>query len=115
LYLLQLNIFVFSFDLENISIAGSLGFLIVFSLVNLANFKLYKETNANRFIAGFGFFLTSLSAVILVGYNFIHNIKALGSSLVLILIVILASYFYKKIAKMNLSKYLDKDLEDKLN
>jgi amino acid transporter len=108
-------IFVFTFDLQNISIAGSLGFLIVFSLVNLANFKLYKETNANRIIAGFGFLLTSLSAVILVEYNFIHNIKALGSSLTLILIVFLISYFYKKITKMNLSKYLDKDLEKRRN
>jgi amino acid transporter len=108
-------IFVFTFDLENISIAGSLGFLIVFSLVNLANFKLYKETNANRFIAGFGFLLTSLSAIILVGYNFIHNIKALGNSLVLILIVILLSYFYKRIIKTHLAKYLDKDLEKKIN
>jgi amino acid transporter len=108
-------IFVFTFDLENISIAGSLGFLIVFSLVNLANFKLYKETNSNRIIAGFGFLLTSLSAIILVGYNFIHNIKALGSSLVLILIVILLSYFYKRIIKTHLAKYLDKDLEKKIN
>ena len=104
-------IFVFSFDLENISVAGSLGFLIIFSLVNLANFKLYKETNANRIIAGFGFLLTALSAVVLVGYNFIHNIKALASSLVLILIVILFSYFYKKITKSKLSKFMDKDLE----
>jgi len=108
-------IFVFSFDLENISVAGSLGFLIVFSLVNLANFKLYKETNTNRIIAGFGFLLTSLSAVVLLGYNFVHNIKALGSSLVLILIVILFSYFYRKITKINLSKYLDKDLEKAMN
>jgi len=106
-------IFVFSFDLQNISVAGSLGFLIIFSLVNLANFRLHKETNANRVIAGFGFLLTSLSAIVLVGYNFIHNMKALGSSLVLILIVILFSYFYKKLAKVTLSKFMDKDLESK--
>jgi len=66
-------------------------------------------------IIGFGFLLTSLSAVVLLGYNFVHNIKALGSSLVLILIVILFSYFYRKITKINLSKYLDKDLEKAMN
>ncbi len=47
-------IFATSFNVDNISVAGSIGFLIVFTLVNYANFKLYKETKANRFIAALG-------------------------------------------------------------
>ncbi len=106
-------IFAISFNVENISVAGSLGFLIVFSLVNLANFKLYKETNSNRIIPLIGFLLTSVSAVILVGYNFVHNPSNLANAAIAILGVILFTYIYKKLENHNLKRYLDKDLERK--
>ena len=104
-------IFAISFNVENISIAGSLGFLIVFSLVNLANFKLYKETKSNRIIPLIGFLLTSISAVILVGYNFIHNPSNLANAAIAIIGVILFTFLYKKLENHNLKRYLDKDLE----
>ena len=106
-------IFAISFNVENISVAGSLGFLIVFSLVNLANFRLYKETNSNRIIPLFGFLLTLISASILVGYNFIHNPSNLANAVIVIFIVFLFTYLYKKIEKHSLKRYLDKDLEEK--
>ena len=106
-------IFAISFNVENISIAGSLGFLIVFSLVNLANFKLYKETNSNRIIPLLGFLLTSISAIILVGYNFVHNPSNLANAAIAILGVILFTYLYKKLENHTLKRYLDKDLEER--
>ncbi len=106
-------IFAISFNVENISIAGSLGFLIVFSLVNLANFKLHKETNSNRIIPFLGFLLTLIAAVILVGYNFVHNPSNLANAVIVIFIVFLFTYIYKKIEKHKLKRYLDKDLEEK--
>ena len=106
-------IFAISFNVENISIAGSLGFLIVFSLVNLANFKLYKETNSNRIIPLLGFLLTLISAVILVGYNFIHNPSNLLNAAVVIIGVALFTYIYKKVENHPLKRYLDKDLEER--
>ena len=106
-------IFAISFNVENISIAGSLGFLIVFSLVNLANFRLYKETNSNRIIPLLGFLLTSIAAVILVGYNFVHNPSNLANAVIVIFIVFLFTYLYKKIENHRLKRYLDKDLEEK--
>ena len=106
-------IFAISFNVENISIAGSLGFLIVFSLVNLANFKLYKETNSNRIISLIGFLLTSISAVILVGYNFIHNPSNLANAGIVIVGVALFTIIYKKIENHSLKTYLDKDLEER--
>jgi len=105
-------IFAISFNIQNISIAGSMGFLIVFSLVNLANYKLADETKANRFIAGFGFILTLIATIILIGYNMIHNPKSLESSSLVILAVVVFSYVYYKIGN-RLSKYMDKDLEKK--
>ena len=104
-------IFSISFNIQNISIAGSIGFLIVFSLVNLANFKLYKETKANRFISGLGFVLTLVATLILIGYNFFHNFHNLFSSMSVIIGVIVFSYLYKKIEHHHLSEYMDKNLE----
>ncbi len=104
-------IFSISFNIQNISIAGSMGFLIVFSLVNLANFKLYKETKANRFIAGSGFLLTLIATIILIGYNITHNPKNLVSSSLVIFAVMILTYLYKKIENHQLSEYMDKYLE----
>ncbi len=92
-------IFAISFDLENISVAGSLGFLIIFSLVNLAHFKLCKETGGNRFIAGFGFVLCSGATLVLIGHNLIHKPEALMSSFLVLGMVFLFSYLYYKIEK----------------
>ena len=70
---------------------------MVFSLVNLANFKLHKETGANRFISGLGFLLTIIANIILVGYNFIHNPQSLMSSGLVVVGVVLFTYLYYKI------------------
>jgi amino acid transporter len=108
-------IFAISFNIQNISIAGSMGFLIVFSLVNLANYKLAHETKANKFIAGLGFILTLIATIILIGYNLLHNPKSLASSSLVILAVVIFSYVYYKIEHKKLSKYIDKELEQKEN
>ncbi len=92
-------IFAISFDLENISVAGSLGFLIIFSLVNLAHFRLYKQTGGNRWIAGFGFLLCFSATLVLTGYHLIHKPEALMSSSLVLGIVALFSYLYYKIEK----------------
>ncbi|HHS92583.1 MAG TPA: amino acid permease, partial [Campylobacterales bacterium] len=92
-------IFAITFDLESISIAGSAGFLIIFSLVNLANFRLYKETGGNRFISGFGFLLSVTAIIVLLTYNGIHNPNSLISSGVVILVVGIFTYVYYKIEK----------------
>jgi len=110
-------IFTISFDLANISLAGSLGFLIIFSLVNLANFKMYKETKSSRVISGFGFLLSISAVITLITYNFIHHPQSLLTSLVTIISVIIFSilYNYFRLHKTHLSKYIDKNLKNKEN
>ncbi len=104
-------IFAVNFDIQNISIAGSVGFLIIFNLVNLANFRLYKQTKGNRVISAIGFVLTFIAILVLIGYNFIHNPKSLESSALVIVGVVVFSYIYHKIEKHKLSSYIDKNLE----
>ncbi len=95
-------IFAISFNIENISVAGSFGFLTIFGLINLANFKLRKVTNANPIIALLGFILCILSAIVLIGYNLIYNIQALKSSAWVIAIVIIFTYIYQKFKTLHI-------------
>jgi len=89
-------IFAISFDLTNISVAGSLGFLLIFALVNLANFKMYKETKASRFIAGFGFLLSMSAVVVLISYNALHTPESLVTSAIVMGVVALFSFAYHR-------------------
>jgi amino acid transporter len=104
-------IFATSFTLDNISVAGSLGFLIVFTLVNLANFKLYKETGGCRIISGLGTLMGASATVVLVGYNALHSPGSLVTSGIVIFTVFLFSIIYYKFRQGHLQPYLDKRLE----
>ncbi len=104
-------IFTTLFDINNISVAGSIGFLIVFTLVNYANLKLYKETKANRLIAGLGAILGLLATVVLIGYNLIHSPKSLVTSGIVLFVVILFTFLYYHLKEGRLSPFIDKGLE----
>jgi len=102
-------IFATSFDLKNISVAGSLGFLIIFGLVNYSNFKLRKITGSNAYIPMIGTVLCFVSVVVLIWYNLMHSPDSLKSSSVVILTVTLFSIIYKKLGH-ELKSVLDEDL-----
>lgn len=53
-------------DLSSISTMGSAGFLIIFAMVNLANFTKHREAHSNRLIAGLGVLACVLALVALV-------------------------------------------------
>ncbi|WP_456489381.1 APC family permease [Caminibacter pacificus] len=106
-------IFATSFNIENISVAGSFGFLVIFGLVNYANFKLRKITNSNPFISLLGAFLCLVSAAILIGYNLFHNPSALESSAWVVVIVVAITIIYHKLGG-KMKKVLDEDLREKI-
>ena len=107
-------IFATMFNLENISVAGSFGFLTIFGLVNLANFILYEETQSNRWISLFAFLACLGSVVVLIGYNFIHNPTSLVSTVVVVVSTFLFSYIYRVYRDHEpLGEYLDKRLAKK--
>ncbi len=106
-------IFATSFNIENISVARSFGFLIIFGLVNLANFKLRNITHSNPFLALLGTFLCFVSAGVLIGYNLIYNPQTLQSSFWVVVIVSVFTIVYKKLGK-KMKKVLDEELRDKI-
>ncbi len=107
-------IFATTFNINNISVAGSLGFLIVFALVNFANFALYKETKGCRIISFLGTVLCFSASIILVIHNFLYSPKSLiTSAIVLFSIIIFSSLYYKfrQSKGRKLSNFVDKRLE----
>ncbi len=102
-----------SFDLENISVAGSLGFLLVFGAVNLANFKLASKTRANRALAALGAVACLVSAVVLVLHNLKINPDSLKSSSIVIAATLVFEVLYRLITKRRLSDFIDWKLREK--
>jgi len=102
-----------SFDLENISVAGSLGFLLVFGAVNLANLKLAKKTKANPVLAALGALACLISAVVLVLHNFKTNPQSLKSSSIVILATLIFEVLYRFITRRRLSEFIDWKLREK--
>ncbi|MBA2848054.1 hypothetical protein HNQ76_000400 [Thermosulfuriphilus ammonigenes] len=100
-----------SFDLENISVAGSLGFLVVFAMVNFANLKLAKVTSASRIPAAIGGIGCLLSAVVLV----VHTLKTNPSSLKSATILIGATFLFEMVfrTRRRFSEFVDWRLREK--
>lgn len=51
------------FDISSISMMGSAGFLVIFAVVNAANFRLHEKTSSKRWISGLG----TLASVVALG------------------------------------------------
>ncbi len=100
-------VFATTFNLENISVAGSLGFLIIFAGVNLANVKLAYYTDSNRLISLFAFILCVISIIVLIGYNLKTKPNALGSSLVILVLTFLFEVSYRFFTKIKIQEYID--------
>ena len=83
-------------QLESISTAGSIGFLLIFAVVNYVGFKLYKKINGNRFIPLIGFFLCSIALIILIAQQYASNKTGVLIAISIILLCFLAELIYKK-------------------
>ena len=100
-------LFATLFNLENISVAGSFGFLSIFAAVNFANFKLYRYTNSNRWISFLAFLLCIVSGIVLLGYNLKTNPNALKSVTVVLLGTFLFEAVYRSFTSVRLKEYID--------
>ena len=102
-----------AFNLENISVAGSLGFLLVFGAVNLANLKLAEHTSSNRLVPAVGAVGCLVSAVVLVLHNLQTAPQSLRSSMIVILATLIFEVTYRLVTKRRLSKFIDWKLREK--
>ncbi len=102
-----------AFDLENISVAGSLGFLLVFGAVNLANVKLAEHTQSSRLVSGAGAVGCLVSATVLVIHNLETAPESLKSSSIIIVATLVFEVIYRVVTKRRLAEFIDWKLREK--
>ncbi|MCG8330735.1 MAG: APC family permease [Chitinophagales bacterium] len=89
-------ILVNTLKLESISTAGSVGFLLIFSIVNFVGFKLSKETNSNKIIPIIGAVLCFLAMLALLVQHYFVNKIDVFIALGIIAFSFATEYLYKK-------------------
>ncbi|WP_457680180.1 APC family permease [Thermovibrio sp.] len=104
-------LFAVSFNLENISVAGSFGFLSIFAAVNLANFKLADKTGSIKWLSLLGFLLCIISGAVLIGYNLKTNPDSLKSVAVVLTGTFIFEALYRVITKREIKPFIDWRLE----
>jgi len=82
-------------ELESISTAGSVGFLLIFSMVNFVGFKLYEEIKCIRIIPLLGFILCIIATIVLLQQQFSANRMGVIVAVSIIGSCFLIEYIYK--------------------
>ena len=83
-------------NLESISTAGSVGFLLVFTVVNYTGFKLSKTINGNKIIPITGFVLGLVALIILIEQQYSSNRLGVILAISTISVCFVSEYIYKK-------------------
>ncbi|WP_435254689.1 APC family permease [Tenacibaculum sp. A30] len=89
-------VLVNTLNLESISTAGSVGFILIFGIVNYVGFKLSKETGSNKVIPFLGCLLCVIALFILIKQQLQSNLVGVFVSLGIILLCFIIEWFYKK-------------------
>ncbi len=84
------------FNLESISTSGSAGFLLIFAIVNLANYKLARQTKSVKWISLIGAVLCVTALVFLMVQQFSTNYTGAIVGLSVIVVSYLIEFIYKK-------------------
>ncbi len=92
-------ILVNTLNLESISTAGSVGFLLIFGIVNLVGFKLSDETGGNKIFPLLGFILSLIATIVLVNQQYSSNIIGVIVSVSIIAFCFFAEWIYKATEK----------------
>ncbi|MEO8073856.1 MAG: APC family permease [Acidobacteriota bacterium] len=83
-------------NLESISTSGSAGFLLIFAVVNYANFRLADKTKSNKFVSLAAACLCFVSLVALIYQQFGSNLIGAIVGVCIILSAYLIEFIYKK-------------------
>lgn len=83
-------------NLETISTTGSIGFILIFAMVNLTGFKLSKEILGNSIIPLTGFLLCIAALIVLIIQQYSQNQLGVEVALGTVTCAFLIEYFYKR-------------------
>lgn len=89
-------VLVNTLNLESISTSGSVGFLLIFAMVNYSAFKLFKKINANKTITFLGFILCIIATIVLIAQQYSDNRLGVIVSISVIFSCFLMEFIYKK-------------------
>ena len=90
-------------NLESISTAGSVGFLLIFSIVNFVAYKKAEETKSNKLLTLSGTLLCAIAMIVLIIQQYANNKTGIWIVLSIIALCFIAEWIYKK-ADKNFSK-----------
>ncbi|MGB0777995.1 MAG: APC family permease [Flavobacteriaceae bacterium] len=86
-------------NLSSISTAGSIGFLIIFAMVNFANFKLRKVTKSKSWIPLTGFLMCLVALTALINQQIEQAPNGVYIAILIILVCFLGEFLYKRSQK----------------
>lgn len=86
-------------NLESISTAGSVGFILIFTFVNYIGFKLSKIINGNQIIPLTGFILGLIAVAILIVQQYSSNRLGVVLAISIIMVCFISEYIYKRISR----------------
>lgn len=89
-------IMVNTVNLESISTAGSVGFILVFTVVNYTGFKLSKTINGGKSIPLTGFILGLASLLILIAQQYSSSRLGVVLAILIIFVCFIGEYVYKR-------------------
>jgi amino acid transporter len=84
-------------NLENLSTAGSVGFLLIFTVVNFTGFKLADKINGNKLIPLLGFLVCAIALVTLIIQQFSSDKVGVIIAISIIIASFLMEFIYKNI------------------
>ena len=91
-------------DLNSVAMMGSALFLIIYAGVNFAHLKLYKKTDANKYIIWLAIAGCLFSFIILVYYEILNSPKTLAILFLVVLLSFLVEWLYRKYSRRTLKK-----------
>ncbi|AWV97132.1 APC family permease [Arcticibacterium luteifluviistationis] len=89
-------VLVNTLQLESISTAGSVGFLLIFACVNYVGFKLHKEIKSNKYITLIGCLSCSIALLTLIIKQFTTNRTNVLIAVGIVLFCFLIEFIYKR-------------------
>ncbi len=93
------------FDIENISIMASAGFLLIFAAVNWAHIKLAKQTQGRKWISFAGFLSCMIACASIISYRLHTAPQKIFALLGIVLIAFLIEWIYRKLSGREIKNF----------